>query len=232
MFGTGKERAVLVAHRAVEEVVGKSGLGDDKLKVPNFPSSLVPVIKEAAEAFAEYQELVSTQKRIKLPWGQKEVYRDRIRQIETQLLCARKVIEAVRLGYEPYTIPDNFYVGLINERDMGRGVVIGLIFQAPMPAKIIDQYTGAQRTKLFDNFLVASPDRSIFRQVSSLACEPVLVGFVRMIPERILFFQKFIGYEDGATRRFAPGVKVNGGIGFLIAHWDLAKDRKASGLDF
>lgn len=104
---------------------------------------------------------------------------------------------------------------------------LGLEFKAPIPPPVLAKYRQARDTRLFERFVVASPDFELFKETASLFSEPILVGYTRENANRQVLFQPPRGLGGQTEER--PGAVVTNGIGFLIASWDLAKDRAAAG---
>lgn len=204
-------------------------VSDDEIDalIPRLPASFgVTTVVGIREELAILQETlrerggslfgIGTQ----MPQGQKEAYKTRIRVLE-------RVLGALELGYTPYSVPKNFWAGRLNPDDWSG---LQLVFRAPMPREVLEKYKKAKRTKLFDCFVVASPDETLFREAPSMFCEPVLVGFVGS--NMYLYLSHPEGQRANGSSQRTTGLITNGGTGFLIAMWDLEKDRKAAGLDF
>jgi len=214
MLGTGKESTTLTSGERVVAVLNQQQIPEAESLV--IPDVIEPILEQASRSFEEYQQLVSIKKGRRLPRGQRTVYRDRIRQIEAELEGTSKIISAIETGYEPYTIPETFYAGLVETRRPWQDSNgIWLRFNAPMPAEVLDKYEEARKSKLFDTFLVASPDRDLFEEISPITVEPFLVGYVKTTPEGVRF-------STNPSKKYK--FQAFGGVGFLIAHWDLKKD--------
>lgn len=214
MLGSSKESTTITSGERVVAVLNQQQVPETESLV--IPDVIEPMLEQAGQSFEEYQQLVSIKKARRLPRGQRTVYRDRIRQIEAELEGASKIISAIEAGYEPYTVPKNFYAGLVAAcRPWQNPNGIRLQFNAPMPKEVLDKYETAKKSKLFDTFLVVSPDRELFTQISTLNVEPFLVGYVKTVTEGVRF-------DQGVFT--SPELKVTGGVGFLITHWDLQKD--------
>lgn len=163
---------------------------------------------------------------IRMPRHQLEIYRQRIEQLESEIEEAGRLEEALRYGYQPYTPPADWYVGAVDEKDITSKTEIDLIFRAPMPKEAIEKYQEARKRKLFSLFLVAAPDRSLFRRIqpsapTSLYVDPVLIGY---IPTQEASYVSSPRTNQG---KIAPGIVTEGLNGFLIAYWDLEKDLKS-----
>ena len=210
MFGRTKEIDPASIRKDVETA--------SKASVSSLPDFLVARFSGFENLVQEYNELQRTLNTIKLPRGQKDVFRQRIRDLESSMWGAQRIAEILRRGYEPFTMPDAFYAGTI---DLPSSPRIRLQFMAPMPTEVLKAYHEAKSTKLFDEFLVGAADRELFRVVSPRACEPVLVGYART--------EKYRGMalSNNSDRwGIAPGIEAKDGTGFLIAYWDLSKDLK------
>lgn len=214
MLGTSQKSVTITSGERVVAVLNQQQIRESESLV--IPDAIEPILEQASRSFEEYRQLLSTKKSRRLPRGQKTVYRDRIRQIEAELEGASKIISAIEAGYEPYTVPKNFYAGLVAKRRLWQDPNgIWLRFNAPMPEEVLDKYEDAKKSKLFDTYLVASPNRDLFVQISTLTCEPFLVGYVRTTPRDVTFSTNTIKEYN---------FQAFGGVGFLIAHWDLEKD--------
>ncbi len=278
-----KEQEILQAQKEVEQV----------LKAPKTASFLLQRFQQFNQLTAEHKLLVEGQKN-KLPETQKRVYRERIWDLRGEMEGVQSMARAIKLGYEPYTIPSNYYPAefdkqfnivskIIGNNKIARSVEAGLLatpvvldvlinslpyagisidiplgmilgigewartgwrtdsrasdtgleFNAPVPAEVLTKYQKARDTKLFEKFLVASPDRELFREVPrTLFIEPVLVGYIPEKTNQSVIIGR--NQQEVVKSRWQtnPGVDVRNGVGFLIAHWDLQKDRKATGLNF
>lgn len=229
MLGRGKESAPVLAGNALISEYGQNLTEQGKLEVPDLPSAIVPIFEKALQSFDEHKLLTQNRRDIKLPSGQREAYDNRIWQLETILVGAHKVLEAHKRGYDPHTIPPHWYAGTVTERDgLVRNYDIIQVFRAPMPPEVLEKYDQAKKTKLFKHFLVASPDPQLFRRVSPMFVEPVLVGF---IPTDIgMQISQPRHDEQDANWNYNKvadaGVNVRNATSFLIAHWDLQKDLK------
>lgn len=214
MFGI-QERERIDLSENVTSVVQDAQKQDTFKKLPDY---LVVRFKELEALTSEYETLKSTQSRIKLPTGQKEIYRVRISVLETEIKSLWRIAEAIRQGYEPYTMSPNFHVGSVDGARSFPGLYeIEQKFNAPMPETVIKKYERARRDGLFDRILVGSADQSLFANIPApLTREPVMVGY---IPTG----KGPISYRD--TR---GGLQVNNLAGFLIAQWDLGVEVKAA----
>lgn len=264
------------------------------LKSPRSASFLLQRFQQFDQLEEERKLLLKGQIEVKLPREQQRIYLDRIRDLEGEMTGLQCIAQAVRLGYEPYTLPNNYYVAEFDRRiggidgfllnnwarrtaeagfvvgppligallaggegfrvgmvaaiitgpaGVGLGEAVGsmtreerndlgLEFKAPIPAQVLPRYQKARDTKLFERFLIASPNFDLFEQTrtSTLFADPVLVGYTRENANQPVSFTakngRRIQWKDNR------GADIINGVGFLIAHWDLAKDRRAAGLNF
>jgi hypothetical protein len=164
---------------------------------------------------------------------------DRLEELDAELEGLDKVTRALLLGYEPYQPPRSWWAGWMQRQpsaanritvDGQTGVDIRLSFRATLPAPVREKYQDAQATGLFQEFVVAAPDRELFEEIRSPKQDPVLIGYVKTEATPL----KILHPTEGPSwyRRITPGVLVEGGCGFLIAAWDYAGDRASSHLNF
>jgi hypothetical protein len=163
----------------------------------------------------------------------------RIEELSAQLKGLDKVIRALELGYEPYTPPNTWWVGL-PERERVRygwttidgrtGADLRLFFRAGVPPDVREKYRRAEMTGLFTQFVIAAPDRELFENQPRLRTDPVLIGYVKTDLTSLKIFHP--AEQQMWNIRIGPGVLVEGGCGFKIAAWDYGEDRKRAGLSF
>jgi len=211
----------------------------------NPPDLVDVVLREASDSFDEYAAIKANRdqlkaRKIKVHPGQQEAYAARIAELEAKINGAWKVTEAIKRGYEPYTVPNTLYVGTMSRKEAiemrgdwadraERGNNISSFFNAPMPVEVLEKLYEAQKSMLFGRFVVASADKSLFTELPApLFVEPVLVGFIETGNRGLVLRQNDnIVKTSGPSReplRISPGLAVQRGVGFLIAHWDLARD--------
>lgn len=237
------------------------GLLDNDVKraLPRFPEYLVQRFRDYNQLQTELDTLRKTLRDQagglfglgrRMSSTQVDVYRTRVRDLEAQLAHMIDMAHAIRLGYEPYKVPGKWYAGYaevdsntvwthaasrVDPQGSNPGSdTLQWQFSAPMPAPVLEKFRKAKKTGLFDQFIVAAPDRSLFRQVQSMFCEPSLIGYIASGRGHVRFGQPYKrNNADGRwTTEVQPGLHIEGGAGFLIAMWDLEKDRRAAGLGF
>lgn len=194
----------------------------------------------------ELDELIRNRKQLpwRIPGAQEQVYKERRRVLEAQLRGLGKIAAAVKAGYEPYTPPEKWYGGFleaVNPWDwtlpLSEGVggltgkTLEMRFSTPIPAEVLLKYQAAKRTGLFDQFLVVAPDPSLFETISSLFCEPAIVGYVGTEREKLGFASNREWQHNKGWIYHLPRFHVGNGTGFLIAMWDMEKDRQFAGLE-
>lgn len=194
-----------------------------------LPPHLRAVLRYAETAQVELTTLEQTQREIELPGAQAAIYRERIKVLRQQVKGLGNIQWALELGYEPYSIPEGWCVGMV-QSPLWRVALVQSQFQAPMPKEVLLRYAQAQATRIFVDFLVASPDGTLFRFLGPLCCEPVLVGLVRIGAEQIRV-NSIVQYPldrrepNGADRMVEVHYSgLDGAVSFLIAHWDLGRD--------
>ena len=208
--------------------------------VPRLPDHLQVRFGDVLQLQEELEILENGLKRLgwRAPGQQKSVYRERIGVIKTQIAGLQKAAAAVRQGYEPYTPPKKWYGGFLHRAPYSSGpyvqnptTALDLTFSTPIPLQVLAQYKEAVATRLFDEFLVVSPDPDHFEGPRSLFCEPALVGYVGTEAEPIRFRRHWRQNEQG-NRWISnvPRFSVQNGTSLLIAAWDLSRDREAAGL--
>lgn len=282
-----KEADILIAGQEIEQA----------LTVPATPSFLADRFRQFSELQEEHNLLVTGLKTSRMPGEQRRIYGERIKDVRGLMTGLHRMAGAVRGGYEPYSLPENYYVAefdkeadwnfLIRNRrgidkitwtapflagaliggltnfDIGTMMEIGfklelislipniimsssleesvppsnnlnLEFNAPVPVEVIAKYREARDTKFFSRFVIASPDYQLFKETPrTLFNEPVLVGLVaETVGQKIEFDRTNNQRRREWQQEGVPGTKIKNGVGFLIAHWDLEKDRKAAGLNF
>lgn len=157
---------------------------------------------------------------------------------EGQLKGVQRVVRALNLGYEPYTIPPYFYVAEYGigfwQRMFNMEPVTDLTFRAVVPEDTRVRYEQARKQQVFDRVVVAAPDDELFARVNlvlrDILKDPVMVGFVPIDTSRGVSFEYKQAqlYRSGFSRlqsKGAPGAAVVNGESFLIARWGLAEDR-------
>lgn len=223
MFGLGKEKDF------VATITPDINTADTQ-KVIKFPDYLQQRFSNLQVLTEEYDLLLGIRRTKSLPNMQKDVYDNRINELKGELIGLHKLAQAIHLGYEPFTVSEKYYLGGIED------TAGGWRFNSPLPPTIIDKYREAKKAKVFDRIVVASPNQNHFLKLSTMRIDPLMVGFVKeddRFPVRLSFrsgeageysdeYSDWKGQEEGN-----PGVKVDNGIGFLIAHWDLSNDLKA-----
>lgn len=162
-----------------------------------------------------------------LPLEQADIYERRIADLDAQLSGISAVKHALKLGYQPYTPPADWFVGsapatfLRQNKDQVRSQ-LELVFNTPIPEPALQQWKIARETGLFAIYAIAAPDRSLFtdsiQRVQSVFADPFLIGYIRTDSEPSIRStrDRWIG--------IAPGVITEGLFGFMIAFWDLQKD--------
>lgn len=200
----------------------------------NYSSEASEHYKKQVSDLAEERETLKMQlKTIRMPSGQITAHNERIQRINSHIIDLSNFNEALKLGYDPYVMSKNFYVGTINEGDCKK---IGLVLRAPMPAKVVEKYNAAKKANIFDMLLVGSSDPSLFNYAPSLKSDPVLVGYVSKDGLRPDYASRL---GDGRTLdsywadhlsfvSIGRGVEVKNADGFLIANWDLGKEVQAA----
>lgn len=168
-----------------------------------LPDSVDVVLNEAIQSFDEYAALVASRidfkaRRIKMPYAQKEADTARMADLAFKVESAWKVTEAIRLGYNPYTEANPFYVERLSRR-----------FDHSMPVEDLEKLRQAQEAQLFSRFIYVLADQSF-----SHCHEPAIVGFIAT--ERSGLMLKH--HEKTAERK--PLLEVDNGIGFLVVQWD------------
>ncbi len=211
--------------------------------VPQLPDYLQVRFGNVLQLQEELEILEPGLRRLgwRAPGQQKEVYKGRIRVIKAQIAGLQKVAAAIRQGYEPYTPPEKWHGGFLHQAEVppwsndptARNPIttLDLTFSTPIPLQILAKYKGAVATRLFDEFLIVSPDPDHFEGPRSLFCEPALVGYVGTEAEPIRFRRHWRQNEQG-NRWISnvPRFSVQNGTSLLIAAWDLSRDREAAGL--
>lgn len=193
-----------------------------------FDSRVEGFIAESTLLDRERVELLETLRAIgeRLPDEQRSVYHLRLTEIPDQIALRRRLALAIATGYDHYTIPGNFLVGFVEKPDrsrlrrVGLSVADALVFNAPIPGAAMKKYLDARDSELFDEIVVASIDRTLFRDLrgnpvppQSMYKDPFLVGLVGA-PQMF-----------GRTLQVGPrGTNIQGAVGFLIAQWDLGRE--------
>ncbi len=163
-----------------------------------------------------------------LPPAQVAVYRERRKTVTTRLAGLKRVVSAISQGYEPYTMPEDWYAGLAMRPSrvqrffdgwLGRPQTLKHYFASPIPAEALVSMQQAQKTGLFGKFLIGSPESEAFHRIMPIRIDPVLVGYVALT-------------DDMKFTRLYPGLEVDNAVGFRIATWGMQEDRKAAGMDF
>ena len=239
--------------RAATEVVTPRPVATALAIQPDFldalPSSVKPVVLASIQAARELRTLEA----IRLPSGaprqQRDIYRNRVRELRATADSALRIIVALKRGYQPYTIPPSWYAGYVEAppreswalassltpRNMATYSSMAYqpilyVFGRPLPPDVLAKYVPLKKEGLFDAMLVAAPNPDYFvrpqRNASgSLFVEPVLVGYIATGDFR------GDGYNMGLcfarSSKTVPHIRMAGGIGFLIAHWDLEDDLQA-----
>lgn len=215
----------------------------------NIPEYLQVRFNDYRRLQEEYDTLVSTLRERggfrglvgrKMPRIQYDNCRARIREIEFQVRALCNVATAIRMGYEPYSVPTDWHAGYA-ERPKGSFDDWGIdtwrttseplrrTFRAPMPPDVLDEYRRAKLSGLFTHFIVAAPDPTLFEVPSSMFCDPVLIGY---IPQEVAGMRFGTPLRWERLRSFEqPGLHVRNGVGFLISMWDLEKDREVAGIN-
>jgi len=99
--------------------------------------------------------------------------------VRTQLLQRRKLATARRAGYDHYTVPKKFAVGFVDAPNADHLALRGmpnlraLLFNAPIPAEHMRRYIEARGLGVFDEIVVVSKDRSLFREIQLQAAPSV-----------------------------------------------------------
>src|SRR3990167_1861355 len=88
----------------------------------NLPDLIDVVLDDASQSFDEYAALVANKadlkaRKIKIHKGQQEAYDARMADLAAKVEGAWKITEAIKLGYDPYSVPDTFYVGTLSQRE-------------------------------------------------------------------------------------------------------------------
>ena len=88
----------------------------------NPPDLVDVVLREASDSFDEYAAIKANRdqlkaRKIKVHPGQQEAYAARIAELEAKINGAWKVTEAIKRGYEPYTVPNTLYVGTMSRKE-------------------------------------------------------------------------------------------------------------------
>ena len=267
---------------------------EEVLKTPETASFLLERFQQFDQLREERNALEAGRASLRLPPEQARAYKERTRDLSGEMDGLHRMAQAVSLGYEPYVIPDAYYVAEFNREEsfsfirryrnvicglemivpaiggaisaisndqsaasiIGQGlgfgglgmlsaiataIVLGpgnsslnLEFKSPIPPEVVVKYNEARGHKIFEQYLVASPDFSLFRQTRTMFADPVLVGYVPDKTNQIVSFEmtkvQSTGNERG-QRQGLPGAKVVNGTGFMIAYWDLRRDRQAGGLE-
>lgn len=203
------------------------------LKELNYEARSRALIREREEIRKNFSGL----RGFRVPRTQRKIQHERLAVVGRELAGIEKVKHAIDMGYQPYAIPRNWYAGILDniprvgwekderEPDPFKKNSIRLYFSTPMPADAIGKLHDAKRSGMFDGFLVGAPDRKLFQErdeepeLRSMMVDPVLVGYV--IHDSGQAWIDANGMHGGSFR-------VEGMQGFLIAHWDLAKDLEFS----
>lgn len=175
----------------------------DLLRVPE--QEIVRVeLSDAAEASLAAAEAARAplQRAISEGWDISAPHREKIR----ETLRAISVYEdAIRLGYEPTTLPENWYGGFMRKLPNGvlnrsgnllpehrwpsknsydRWGLAALLFQAPVPKEAMEKYRTAVRVFGDKNIQVYSPERSDFSEVPRpLPIDPVIIASTGWSPK-------------------------------------------------
>lgn len=203
--------------------------------IPQLPEVAQGQLGKLSELAVERDELlrVLNDKKLRelLRREQKQVSKQRIRILEARIESLYRICQALELGYEPFTPNSAWYGGFVDqlrrrERDsLGTGTYY--LFQAPIPPSPLTKYREAKKTGLFERILVFAPQPELFRQIGSLACDPVMVGYVRLSEEMVsMKFRRWKGINPTIPVQIPP--KVKGGVSFLIVQWNLGEDLAAN----
>jgi hypothetical protein len=211
----------------------------DYLKIRLANSSTLRNEREQVQVkLNSYSGIVGAIARV-MPFGGYYTSRNRLDEVDDELKGLEKVVRALQLGYEPYTPPENWWIGVPEREHEGRiqstvdvktDVDLRLFFGLGLPLPVREQYRVARRSGLFSQFVVAAPHRELFEDQPILRADPVLIGYVRTEAAPLKVFHTLD--EQSRRHRINPGVSVRGGCGFKIAAWDYREDRRRAGLTF
>lgn len=143
-----------------------------------------------------------------------------IRAYWVRLDFLRTVKMALELGFEPYTPPRNWYAGFLDEKGRRRSPMRTSefnYFKALIPPAALARYQTALKAKVFDNFVVASPNKEHFQRIVQPVTDPVLVGYIGTQGKPPAIATSQSAYYH---------LQVKDGVGFLIAMWGIADDLK------
>lgn len=205
---------------------------DVKKEPVNAQTALTVALKPEKALRYEQGQLKETVRMGSIPRGQRQILKERLATVETDLAAINKVKRVVDAGYEPFTPNPHWIMGAATIDDVRRRryeaeneIIRGGIalqtrryFNAPMPPHALLAWKKARDSRLFDLFMVSSPDSNLFNSVRPRPIwtdDPVLIGFVRLNDRAQIF--DFLGDS------YRPG-RTEGVQGFLIAQWDLDKD--------
>lgn len=133
---------------------------------------------------------------------------EEVADIGPRKVVLERLMKPLWLGYRPYSLPSNFYIG----NPEGGWEHLMPKFRDPLPADVQEKYDQARRTKAFRKFVIASPDERVFEQFSGRSgCTINLIGFVQT--EEWMFRSQTYSWSGHK-------VEVGGAVGFLIAAWE------------
>jgi hypothetical protein len=217
---------------AVEELVRDEVLREALPRLPDYLQTRFTGLPRIEEEINQLKANLEELRDEEIPPWAARVYEHRIGELESIIKGLHKVAAVVRLGFEPYTPPAEWWCGFVEpdrfvdwaltpentgDPDMNP---LEYVFQAPIPPTPLREYLAAKRTGLFDQFLVVSPDRKHFRQISPSDADPVIVGYVSTS-----------GPVHFGWKEEAPHLDVRKGTGFWITGWNLREDRETAGVN-
>ena len=229
--------------------------GAVKSAIPEMPEFLQVRFREVLALQRELETLegsLRTFPRI-MPWSsissgiaqQKRSHEKRISDLRIQITALRRIAAAVRLGYDPYTTPKGWWAGFVGEpyewwdkyeNWKETAPALNAVFNAPMPIEVLEKYKNAEKSGLFDHFVVVSPNPVLFQtRPAPLYCDPFLLGFIGTDSSKPEFRLGTVE-QDNEKRNYrlsaTPCFRVENVVGLEIAHWNLEEDRHAAGLSF
>ncbi len=204
---------------------------------PVFARQLTQVSLLEAEINQLKEEIARSRtglfKRSSIPADQLRVYQDRIANLNVEVRGIEATQKARDLAFQPYTPPCDWFVGLADPERVfdieGRRRLqdVALYFNAPIPTEVLKKWQEAKKLNIFDEFLIAGPDRNLFTHIPrqrpvSLWVDPVLIGCIGMKPNASV--SSLYRQWGGDATRIGPGILIEGFSTFLVAYWDLEKD--------
>jgi hypothetical protein len=207
MFGIGgnKERSL------VETIASVDG-GE----VSKLPDDLQIRFQNILSSAQEYNNLCDICRTTKMPKAQRSAYYLQIDTIEFQMKELYRIAKVMHLGYSPFKLHEDYYIGGVEN------YVGGWRFDALLPPSLLARYSEAKKSKAFSQIVVASTDAGHFiNPTPGKIDQQLMIGFATLREDRqpLFFFrnkQSDGEYVKGSQHKDFPGVLVKHAVSFLI----------------